>query len=184
MNKSKEYIKSVASVFNPSKKNGFYYAGMYDLLNREGVCFDSKRLTKKENEAVNDLFETFKLMNGTPQYKQCFYNAQMAICYDRSGLFSYSEGYAIDPEINIPIHHGFLTINNKVVDFTWRDKKGNFYIGENSGDYFGIKFSKNDILEAMLDTKMARSHLEGFWNKGLLFSKKFTNGKSYYATKK
>ena len=59
MNQSKEYIKSIASMFNSPAKDGFCYISTFDLLLKEGICFDSKKLTRNEKKAVKDLFKTF-----------------------------------------------------------------------------------------------------------------------------
>ena len=115
----KAYIKSCNELFKGNKANeSLYYHGIYDFLLREGRQFKSEKLNISEKNAVMKLFKDFKRSHGVPKYKQCFYNAQIALFNDPNRLFHYSEGYAIDPKIGIPLHHGFLTINNKVVDIT------------------------------------------------------------------
>jgi hypothetical protein len=82
--------------------------------------------------------------------------------------------------VGLPMAHGFLTINEKVVDLTWRNEEGEFFVGETAVEYFGVRFDTQDILQAMLDTEMAQSHIECYWNKGLLFRQKFNDDKQYY----
>jgi hypothetical protein len=176
----KQYISSINSLYKGNARSkDLFYNGQYDFLLREGRLFKSEKLTKEEQSAVDSLFKRFIDSHGTPEYKQCFYNAQIALHFDCDNVFRYSEGYAMS-SVGLPMAHGFLTINEKVVDLTWRNEEGEFFVGETAVEYFGVRFDTQDILQAMLDTEMAQSHIECYWNKGLLFRQKFNDDKQYY----
>lgn len=180
MSQVKEHIKQMYDLITWDKNDkSTYYNGIFDFLIREGRLFKSEALTEDEKTAVNKLMERIISTSGTPKHKQCYYNAQTALFCDYDKLFRYSEGYAMS-DVGLALPHGFLTINEKVVDLTWRDKDGNFYVGETTNEYFGVRFDSEDILRAMLDTEMAQSHIECYWNNGLLFKQKFNDSEPYY----
>jgi len=174
-----EYIKSTISLIG-NRKTGYYYNSFYDFLDKEGQYFLSEKLTSQEEKSVNELVERFTFHYGFPKFRQCFYNSQLLLILDRSNQFVYCEGYAISKILGFPVLHGFLTINNKVVDITWKDSEGNFCIGDKSESYFGVKFNSEDIKQAICDTGMAQSHLENWWNKNGIFKKKFNQKNRYY----
>jgi hypothetical protein len=179
----KKYIEVLNKMNNNFNDSNSFYNGIYDFLIKEGILFKSVALTKSEQKAVDKLFSRFIKMNGVPKHKECYYNAQIALYYDSENIFRYSEGFAIDNKIGIPLSHGFLTINGKVVDLTWRDEDGKFYIGDTAGEYFGVRFDSKDIRAAIKDTEMAHSHIECYWNNGLLFKNKFNDSQPYYLAK-
>lgn len=178
MNAAKEYIEGVSKLMGGNRREWFYNS-VFDFLLKEGIEFKSEALTEAEKTAVHNMLTDFTQMHGKPQYKQCFYNAQMARLEDGMNIFEYAEGYAVDEKIGVPLHHGFLTINNKVVDITWRDDDGNFYIGEKAGGYFGVQINKEDLRSIMIETGMVCPHLEAYQNGGEIFKQKFINGEQY-----
>ncbi|WP_276117994.1 hypothetical protein [Pararhizobium qamdonense] len=75
------------------------------------------------------------------QAKNCYANAT-AYALTNSDLM-YAEGYAIEPELPIPIQHAWLVDRSgTVIDPTWRD--ANHHV------YFGIAF-KTEFLAEMLE---------------------------------
>jgi hypothetical protein len=73
--------------------------------------------------------------------KACFRNAARTALL-RDGLF-YAEGYAIEPDLQLPMEHAWLVDRSgRVVDPTWRDSHHH--------TYFGIAF-KPDFVQSMLE---------------------------------
>tara|TARA_R110001606_G_scaffold281831_1_gene430459 strand:- start:1118 stop:1672 length:555 start_codon:yes stop_codon:yes gene_type:complete len=182
MSEVKKYLKTLdrltSSKKTSSHKNDWYYNGIWDFLLREGDVYDSQELTKEESEKVSELIDRFTFLFGEPKPKQCYYNSQMAATMNDE--FTYVEGYALC-SLGLPLPHAFLVINNKVVDLTWRNDNTNDIIkGKHSLEYLGVPFHIKDIRQACIDTSMAQSHLECYWNKGALFKKKFIKGEPYY----
>jgi hypothetical protein len=88
--------------------------------------------------------------------KQCFFNAQMLARLWRGGELVYVEGYRLDARLDIPILHGWVTINDKVIDPT---APGVRTIDEASGEpgrvlgafnghaYWGIPFDPRYVVK-------------------------------------
>jgi hypothetical protein len=78
------------------------------------------------------------LAHGKP--KSCFLNAT-AIVLVRDDV-AYVEGYALDPNIPIPLQHAWLVDSNgRVIDPTWADNKGHVY--------YGIAFKRDFLADAL-----------------------------------
>ena len=177
----KKYLDSCFKAFDhPSAKNDWYYSNVYDFLLKEGSYFDSKTLNKDELYQVEEMIYKFIKAHGKPKKKQCYYNSQMVALMNDS--FQYIEGVCLS-DVGLPIQHGFLLLNNKVIDLTWTNDKEEYVIGEHSREYYGIPFLITDVRRACLKTLMWNSHLEPYWNNGLLFKNKFVKNKPYLSFK-
>lgn len=96
--------------------------------------------------------------------RECFYNAQMLAITDDSHRLTYCEGYGSKM---IPCHHGWVLINNKVVDLTWavnletsRGGLAGKVYGVFSWEYFGIPITNTEYLRKyMYKEKIARGVL-------------------------
>jgi len=78
------------------------------------------------------------LKHGKP--RECFNNAT-AFAAVRDDVF-YAEGYAVGPELVMPVHHAWLVnLNGRVIDPTWID------IGDHA--YFGIAFDRSFIVKQL-----------------------------------
>lgn len=184
MSQVRKYLNEMNKIYGRysnmyKSSNSFVYNGVFDFLIREGRVFKSEKLNQTEKQATEKLIEAFISCNGHPMYKKCFYNAQMALFHDKENIFRYSEGYAMS-SVGLPLLHAFLTINDKVVDFTWKHSNGDYCVGDKAGEYFGVKFNTVDVRNVIHHTKTAQSHLDCYWNKGLLFRQKFNDSIPYY----
>jgi hypothetical protein len=140
----------------PGKKpEGWKYLCIEDLVNSEGVDFTSEPLTDEELAIVFDAVD-----NSRKRFKQreCFYNAQMLVHFDETDTLVYHEGYAFGRAI-IAVHHGWASINGKVIDLTWRLEKGRSkgrlrdrIIGEypEGYEYLGIPFPDKNLLRQIM----------------------------------
>ena len=84
--------------------------------------------------------------------KQCYPNGQELVRRDKTGTLVYHEGYAMSA-MGIAIAHGWVTINNKVVDVTWGP--GNF-----GTEYFGVpitRFRSHDRLVSQIEMAIVES---------------------------
>jgi hypothetical protein len=118
---------------------------------------------------------------GNYPVKQCFANSQRALMHFAwlmrsqddpvtvdGHTLEYREGYVWDPTL-IPIHHGWLELNGKVVDLTLRRERNRSRpvlqnrpcMGE-TGDiqYLGVPFSARQILTRITATKEWGSFLD------------------------
>jgi len=131
------------------------------LLQEHGRRFESGALTKEEHEIVTH--QAAKL--GTPldrfERKQCFANSQRLVAAGPDGPLVYVEGF-VYPKSGIPIHHGWVGINGKVVDVTLPDRAtGSVVLGEFSERiYVGILFGTRCVRAEMLRTLSASTLLE------------------------
>lgn len=121
----------------------------------------SVELTDHETEAVLSAASGLGILRA----KECFYNAQRLVMNDQSGLLKYVEGYGHGAAI-IPMHHAWVTINGKVIDFTWRRDKpkgedietmlsnetGTPVLGvvPSGWAYIGREFSRDKIVERIV----------------------------------
>lgn len=61
--------------------------------------------------------------------RRCYQNAARLMKTSRLGL-RYCEGYAVRPDLAIPIHHAWcLDRDNRVIDVTWRNAAEAHYLG-------------------------------------------------------
>jgi hypothetical protein len=175
------YLKSLDSLAKGNNKESlreFEYHGVFDFLLKEGRIFKSEPLDEQEKIIVEQMLYNLRMEIGEPQYKECFKNCQSVVLNRLGDNFKYCEGYALS-SVGIAIHHAFLTINDKVVDITWRNDEGEFLIGEKCSHYFGVSFNAKDVRKGVLKTEYYIPHLEGYWNNNALFKTKFNPENSY-----
>lgn len=147
-----------------------YYAGIEDFLIQKGRAYQSAPLTRRERQVVNEI-----RARGTYPIKQCFSNSQRVVL---DQVFNpapddvrilYAEGYVLRHDLGIPIHHGWLDVNGKVVDLTLRrvGKVGPLLaVGEFAGaDYFGATFPLSEVRNYALATQTYGSMLDD-WKRG------------------
>jgi hypothetical protein len=100
---------------------------LYGYVHELGHAFESQALTDDEMAWLFELIDGYR---GRFPIKQCFSNAQRLLAhYDTVSMLkedkpphelTYVEGYAVS---FFPLHHGWLTLNGKVVDLTLRLQK-------------------------------------------------------------
>jgi len=114
-----DYLRQTAGFrrAHQSPPEGWRYASMEEYIAEEGTTHASAPLTDDELEIVLDAVDA---SGKRFMQKQCFSNGQLLALYDPTGHLVYTEGYAVGR--TIPMLHGWVTINGKVVDLTWRTK--------------------------------------------------------------
>ena len=126
----KEYLKAVRDIQYSEKAKEYYN---WILKNIE--IFDGEnRDIDKENELMEKACIPIKP-------KLCFYQSQLLLLMDDD--FEYYEGWYVVGNMDIPLEHGFLVYNGKVVDVTSR--ASGFIIQE----YGGVKIPR-DYVESFL----------------------------------
>lgn len=151
---------------------------MEEFVLKFGKEFVSAPLTDDEERIVCEA-----AARQTFSQKQCFSNSQMLVLADRTEQLRYSEGFVF---FVIPIHHGWATINNKIVDVTLRIKPAQRKTGKlkdrNLGEfkpplaYFGVQIVKEEICKYMVQTGMAGSLIDD-WERGFPLRKKENESK-------
>jgi hypothetical protein len=153
------------------KPEGYLYSCMEDYVNTNGVEFSSEALTEREMVTVFDAIDKTRMRF---QIKQCFYNSQMLVLADDSNELTYHEGWAFGRAI-IAVHHGWATINGKVIDLTWRldqaiRKSGRLrdrIVGlyPEGYEYVGVPFpDKQHLRKKMLDRGWVGSQIDDWEN--------------------
>lgn len=129
-------------------------------LLRKGRRYGPEELTKDERQVV---LASAKLYRHDFKLKQCFFNSQMLVLYDRTNQLQYVEGYASKI---FPVLHAWVTINDKVIDLTWRHegKESRRFEKRIWGDnfdweYYGMVIDKKYIREAF-ENGCAKSFLD------------------------
>ena len=156
----REHIKVMDSFTQLPPQNEYTYRSMYDFVLDRGEIFDAETsLTKEEKKILAAACRGRKF-----ELKQCFYNAQMLVLNDVSGELQYVEGWAHAGII--PVHHGWVLLGGKVIDLTWRDRKGNSRVGRVTSEYayLGVPFDKDLIHSRILKTGWASSVIDDYEN--------------------
>ena len=177
------YLDQMIALKNVHAKNNSFYSSQEDLLKREGRSYYPGPFSEEEKIIIREIFQKFCALHRKPEDKQCYYNSQLAA----TSLFSndyeliYVEGLAITEPLPFPLPHGFLLFNGKVIDLTWFKESDGIAPDEDvNNEYYGIQIHSHDLLRAMTDTGMVQCHLDNYWNKNFIYTKKFTNNIPYY----
>ncbi len=137
---------------------GYNYKSMYDFVLDRGEFFDAQTpLTPEEEKIVRAAKKSRKF-----QMKQCFYNSQKLLLEDSSGQLKYAEGWAHSGII--PVHHGWVHINGKVVDVTWTNRESRLIAPPEGFTYFGVSFDSKLVIERMLSSGVACSVIDDYEN--------------------
>jgi len=118
----------------------------YDWVLANGKLFTERDL-EREKHLIKDGFNH--------KLKACYYNSQMALFELKDA--KYYEGWYIATDIPIPLEHGFLVENEKVVDLTANGMKVK--------EYFGVSIPSKFVSEMILKYEMAQSILGLYWRK-------------------
>jgi len=140
--------------------HGLHYCNAEDFVLDRGVDFVSGELDVFE---LATLHEVMDLCGQRFKKKECYYNAQSLVLATRGNRkdlrdVRYFEGIAKGKAV-IPVHHGWATINNKVIDLTWtipearrRGRMRNRVVGVIPDDwhYRGVEFTYEQIRDHWL----------------------------------
>ena len=148
----------------------FAYHCIEEYILKNGKAYTSAPLTREERGILNHVLDHCPVKRF--QIKQCFYNSQTLILSDFSGTLTYVEGYVVREGLGIPVQHGWIDINGKVIDLTLRtDSKkrgvlGNRVLGAfpEGRLYYGAKFNTQLVRHMMLDRGWAGSLLDDWEN--------------------
>lgn len=135
---------------------GFNYNSMHDFVLDRGRTYPSEALTPAEQNVLKAAVGRRKFLK-----KECFYNAHMLVMQDMTDTLVYTEGWAFGGLVSV--HHGWVTLNGKVVDLTW-DKEGQPIMGTlpEGWEYYGVEFDKRALLERMARTGRAMSVIDDY----------------------
>lgn len=145
---------------------GFHYPCVEAYVMAKGRTYEAQPFTQEERDYV--LSCVVRYGKRLP-IKQCFSNSQLLLTQaDRDKRFTYVEGYV--SRGLIPILHGWLELNGKVLDVTLRQTpqgKGRLkdrVLGEwtDPREYFGVPFEWDAVVRRMCDTGMAGSLLDDY----------------------
>ena len=105
-------------------------------------------------------------------YRQCFFNSQILILADVDNRLEYIEGYCLGSS-RIPVHHGWLELDGKVVDVTYSttDRTLEEEAPEDLRDrilgvipegwiYYGVQFDRSEVKSFIFEYKYS-DHLIG-----------------------
>lgn len=162
------YLAAMVALHRNAHSNGlpagvnYYGAEEFVLVN--GQEYVSEPLTSVEHAVVRDAARASRVRDF--RQKQCYYNGMLLAINDATESLVYHEGYAHGE--TIPVHHGWCTINHKVVDLTWRVavvprvKWGDRVLGAlpPGWEYRGVPFDTTVVRERICRTGMAVSMLD------------------------
>jgi hypothetical protein len=155
-----DHIFGFAQMMAKANTRNFKYSSLYDFFMKEGRLYNPEPYTKAEENRIRKALE---FLSHTPAIKQCFYNSQ-AIALD--GGLGYAEGQVLNPDIGLPLEHGFNFLpSGKVVDLTIRPmgEKNTCNVDKllvrarrnQKNAYFGIPFPASIIRKTWLETHQA-----------------------------
>lgn len=174
--------------------SGYAYSSIYEYVLKNGHSPSEIPLSIEERAWFTDVTKGQRY-----PIKQCFANSQTftlavtdeALRRSRKKLpqgwrLSYVEGYVLPDWIPMPIHHGWVELNGKVIDLTLRyrdlkrDRKNRFYdraIGMYPGRaYMGVMFGVSAVLAHVVKYNEWGTLLDN-WHDGhaLLRAKEISN---------
>jgi len=149
-----EYLTTLQKNQN-MKAPEYFYPGPADFILKHGKQYQSAQLTPEEMEILADVLE------GQCRYKakQCFYNAQSI---GLGGKIGYVEGIA--DSIGLPMPHAWNTINDKVIDMTWKmnnDDQPVVGIIPEGWEYFGVRLP-NKMINKMWSTGKSNAMIDSW----------------------
>ena len=155
----KAYLEELRGFMAARRPPGFRYSCIHDYVLENGRNFESASLTAEQSELVGSIVAR---MSEAAIPKQCFYNAQILAMAFWSERVSYVEGFAIC-SIPIPIHHGWVSVDGKVIDVTWKED-GLPIIGEfpEGRGYYGASVSNEFISDRCAELGVAGTVLDDF----------------------
>jgi len=158
----RDHLRVLSSFGMMPKSEEYNYTSMYDFVLDRGIPYDAETpLTKEEKQIIKT---AAKRMGQKFELKQCFYNAQMLVLSDSSGELEYAEGWAHAGVF--PVHHGWVILNGKVVDLTWRDQQGSCRVGRSLDvfAYLGVPIGKELIRSRIIKTGWASCVIDDYEN--------------------
>lgn len=144
---------------------GYHYQGGEDYVLERGGLATSQALTAEEKALV------VRVMEQCPEKRfpvgHCYRNAQVLVACDKSETLHYCEGWAMGL-VGIPTLHGWVSINDKVVDLTWRTvKPGRGRMGNRvwgvippGWAYYGALFPNNAVRSRIIRLKSTGPFLD------------------------
>lgn len=153
---------------------GFNYLGAEDFVLDRGTPHAASKLTRKEREILLHAVDHCPMRQF--QEGHCYYNAQMLAMVDPTHTLLYCEGLALGI-MPFPTLHGWVLLNGKVVDLTWRKatrargRFGDRVLGEipEGWAYYGVTFDTDTVRVRMLRIGATGSFLEDIANGFPLF---------------
>ena len=120
----KNYLTQITAMMAQVRKpDPTRYAGIQDYVLNEGALYRSEALDEEELAIVMAAAKLADERDGWGfEPKQCFSNAARLVFADESLELVYCEGVAQGSVM--PVDHAWVTINDKVVDLTWRTLDG------------------------------------------------------------
>jgi hypothetical protein len=157
INTIREYLRGTAEFRRQAMETpvGFAYNSQEEFVLQRGETIESAALDDAETALV---FAAVDRCGKRFALKECFYNAQLLALYDDSQELVYHEGYAVG-HAGLPVLHGWVTVNDKVVDVTWRIEKlrskgrlRNRIMGliPSGWDYLGVGFQTEFLRERIV----------------------------------
>jgi len=152
----------------------------YQTVYTFGKEFVSSPLSQEEHKIVSDIAHVTSEIFGEFEKKQCFANSQKFLYISQmqtefqqvKDRFQYYEGYFGFAKVPIPILHGWIVINGKVVDLTLTQDEydtqienlNNRVIGvlPYSFEYIGIPIDTSDILHKISHEHETHTVLDDF----------------------
>lgn len=134
--------EALAEKFQPKPETGHavldFARGHYLPDRMRELLIDRGEAFQRQEPGVPEAWQD---LPGTP--KACFQNATLAALSHPDQLV-YVEGYAVSATLPIPLPHAWLVDGEgNVIDPTWPD----------GSEYFGIRFSSDELSEVMLVTR-------------------------------
>lgn len=175
MTELRQYLRTISASKQASGMRlpvGLTYVGLEDYVADRSVPPTTEALTPDEWEAIYTAVEGAGGTRRVSKMKQCFANAQQVVLADSSGLLSYGEGFALGAA-QFPLHHGWVVVNDKVVDLTWRNpapsrgRLGGHVLGLLPPDwvYCGVLFERDDVVRNVRTTGFFQSLIDD-WRGG------------------
>ncbi len=169
-------MKKTDSCFDILRSMKDFSAPMKYVFDK-GHIFISTTLTDEEFDFLKSALSLLRERVKTDA-KQCYSNSQIfLLSLETMGLLKrddirirYCEGFFIDKSIPIPIAHGWITLNNKIIDITLTQSEYQTNIPKLKNKiiaqipqgfvYIGVEIDTEFVLKRMLDDGVAFTVLD------------------------
>lgn len=140
---------------DPNLPPNLHYYSTEDFVLDRGADFKSSALTPEEYTILCNAVDHAGGLKIVSQPRMCFTNAQRVVLRDSTGKLAYAEGFAVGSS-QYPVHHGWITLNSKVIDLTWKQPRkahGRRFAWSVLGTipeewaYLGVTFSNGTVMQ-------------------------------------
>ena len=166
-------LKAQAASERSRSELNWPYRGMAEFVLTEGKPFHPAELCGSERRFARSLAAAHWRVHGPLKHGESFLNSQRCLLFDDSRRFAYAEGFVLDERAGHLELHGWLVLDERVVDFTaaapqepQRASEPPQVFGASARRaYFGVRFRRGYVEQRARETGRLGSVIDD-WEHG------------------